>query len=616
MLNSVNSVRVQKALLAVIGIALLVYSVVRAASMSLTIDEAFTFERYVKNANFFPQEYDMHTANYHMLNTWLMIVCSKLFGIAEWSLRLPGVLAQVFYLYFTAKLSMKSKSLPVALALFILLNIHPYMLDFFSVARGYGLLMAFVAGSLWHVSEFYAGEKQMKNMVFALVFAGLAMWANFVGLLFFTAIASVVFLGVVLSRKKTTREKLKSIATIGIICLPFAAVAYSVIAQLKDVNAFFWVNDGFWNETVRVLGAKLAYPLNENIYAIHLADNNTMIIALAFSAAVVIYAVYRNRQSPVISDLILPVAVLLFVLLEAFLLHVFMHSPYPSGRIALFLLVIFLWIIAVALRDTIIPRSVSFIACAMVISFQLWFSLPKMNLKYTSEWQFCESVKQSISDLSEHDFKPDNMHPGITVSSDMEFGNILAYYLRLKKIENIALINCGPAPSDPADYYIVSRQLQHTLPLCDTLRDYGASGLFLLHNASFPPMHLDAGMKEVSGAVCIVKSDAEQCLICTHEIAATDSGWGRLNFSVNVKFSQQNAAGLFLIWHDRDGQNIWNGFIACDAPVDGLTTTFTGSRPLPLKVQKGDVIKVLMAPYLDPGPIEVSNASSSVYIEK
>lgn len=600
----------------IIALLLFVYSAIRSSTVCLTIDEAFTFQRYIKNSAFFPQEYDMHTANFHMLNTWLTIICSKLFGIAEWSIRLPSVLAHGVFLFFTAKFALKSKQGWSVVALFILLNVHPYMLDFFSVTRGYGLLMAFVAGSLWYVCEFFTKGKQFKHLALTLIFAGLGMWANFSGLMVFTSVGLVVFFGIIFAKEYTTRRKLGGTGLIALIFAPFTAVAFYVLAQLQEVNAFFWGSDGFWQETVCVLGAKLAYPVTGNIYEIPHADSTVMLFVLLIPAVFVFYSLFRNRRSVLGTELLILIAIFGCILLQAVVQHVVMQSPYPGGRTALFLFVIFLWIIAAAIRDTMLPRYVSLAACLSAVSFLLWLSLPVLNISYTSEWKNCENVKQATNDLLDLDYKTDAVRPGITLATDVEFGNIIAYYLRLGNTENVSLINCSPDQRDPADYYIISRMAAHDVPTRDTLRDYHTSGLLLLHHHALQHPQLQQGTTELAGASCILKSDDEQCLICTHIIEVADSASGRLNFSATVKFSQPTAAGLFLIWHDRNGENLWNSYVSCEAPMDSLSATFTVGRPFPVKVQTGDVIKVFMVPFRNPGPIEISNVSSTFYVEK
>lgn len=604
-------------LMGIIALLLFLYSAIRSATVCFTIDEAFTFQRYVKNSNFFPQEYDMHTANFHMLNTWMMIICAKLFGIAEWSLRLPSVLAHGVFLFFTAKYAAKSRQGWSVVAIFILLNVHPYMLDFFSLARGYGLQLAFVAGSLWYVGEFFTKGKQLKHLILTLTFAGLGMWANFGGLLIFTAVVLVVFFGIIFAKEYAARRKILGVALLGLAALPFAAVAFYVLVQLQEVNAFFWGSEGFWQETVCVLGAKLAYPVDGNIYSIPHADTTVMLFVLLVPAAFVLYSAFRNRRSPMGTELLILLAIFGCVLLQAVVQHLVLQSPYPGGRTALFLFLIFLWIVAAAIRDTMLPRYVSMTVCLSAASFLLWIALPVLNVSYTSEWRNCENVKQALNDLMHLDYKPDAAHPGITLSTDTEFGNIIAYYLRLEKIENVSIAGCQIGQSEPADYYILSRMAAHEIPSCDTLRDYSNSGLLLLRNRTLPPLQPQQGTTELAGSLTILKEHDQPGLLCTHTLVATDSGFGRLNFSATVKFPQPAASGLFLIWHYRDGKSIWNTYAACDAPVDSLVTTVTVSRPFPLKVRTGDIIRVFLTPYQDPGgPIEISDVTSTFWVEK
>src|ERR1044072_7729520 len=130
-----------------IALCLLLYSLARAINVCFTTDEAFSYIVYVKQNVFYLHDFDGMSANFHMLNTWGMIACDRLFGNSEWSLRIPNIIGHILYLYFTARFSLRSKSTWNAATIFILLNAQPYVLDFFSVARGYGLSFGLTAGS-------------------------------------------------------------------------------------------------------------------------------------------------------------------------------------------------------------------------------------------------------------------------------------------------------------------------------------------------------------------------------------------------------------------------------------------------------------------------------------
>ncbi len=67
----------------------------RAAHQSLVIDEALTFSRYVKGpwSSIWSEDYD---ANNHILYSFLAKMSVPVFGLSEFTLRLPSLLAGFF----------------------------------------------------------------------------------------------------------------------------------------------------------------------------------------------------------------------------------------------------------------------------------------------------------------------------------------------------------------------------------------------------------------------------------------------------------------------------------------------------------------------------------------
>ena len=68
--------------------------------------------------------------------------------------RLPNIIAFVVYAYFAYRFADHLLYFFSGMALFILLLFNPFVLEFFSLARGYGLAMAFELGSLFYLMIF------------------------------------------------------------------------------------------------------------------------------------------------------------------------------------------------------------------------------------------------------------------------------------------------------------------------------------------------------------------------------------------------------------------------------------------------------------------------------
>src|SRR5205085_1395777 len=136
-------VRFTRLLLIAAGVALFAATVYRAATYPFTHDEALTY------AGFTSEPFWAGDANNHLLNTWLMRACAVAFGTSELSLRLPNVLAFLLYLTCAMLLLERIDSTLTRVAGFVLLAMNPFVLDFFALARGYGLAMAFLLASLY-----------------------------------------------------------------------------------------------------------------------------------------------------------------------------------------------------------------------------------------------------------------------------------------------------------------------------------------------------------------------------------------------------------------------------------------------------------------------------------
>jgi len=138
-------------LLVLSSLALLGSSIYYAALAPFNFDESVSFAIF----NWSPGARD--GANHHPLNTLLMQGASMLLGNSELALRLPNVLAHALYLACTLALVRRLSNLGLQITGFILLNIHPLILYYFTVARGYGLALAFQAASLYFLFRTYEG---------------------------------------------------------------------------------------------------------------------------------------------------------------------------------------------------------------------------------------------------------------------------------------------------------------------------------------------------------------------------------------------------------------------------------------------------------------------------
>ena len=125
------------AVLLLAAVGLLASSIYRASTFPFVHDESLSFTIVNGEPGWGA------SPNNHLLNTFLMRLCSTLFGNSELSLRAPNILAHVLYLVSSILLLRRLQHVLLQVVGFVFLNLNPFMLDFFFLARGYGLALGF-----------------------------------------------------------------------------------------------------------------------------------------------------------------------------------------------------------------------------------------------------------------------------------------------------------------------------------------------------------------------------------------------------------------------------------------------------------------------------------------
>ena len=122
--------------------ALLAVSLYRAMTQPVTPGEAWNYDRFIAPA--LAESLSTFDVNNHVLNTLLVRISTARFHLTELSLRLPSLLAGVFYLWvvFPYGAPLVRRTVCQLLAVIGLLTLNPIVVDALSEARGYGMALA------------------------------------------------------------------------------------------------------------------------------------------------------------------------------------------------------------------------------------------------------------------------------------------------------------------------------------------------------------------------------------------------------------------------------------------------------------------------------------------
>lgn len=342
------------------GLFFLFYIGNRADKLSMTHDESSTTNVVDGSYNDIMFAKSMFgTANNHVLNSLLLKKSVALFGWEEWSIRLPNVLS--FILYFIAVVLLMqrfSRNNFIRLGGILLFCTPHFIVDYFSLARGYGMAVAFELMGLYLLIRYFQ-ERKEKHLALSFIMLALAVYANFTWLNILLAQWAVVNIVLLLERKEQSLVKFAAgIVRINLVPLLVTVVLvlliYKPIGYLSGNNEFKWGSETWW-ASFHSFVVNLHYTHSSFIigYDIRLLLLKLFVLALLVAGAILLVQhLFFNRwkQVEAFSKYSLFTAVLLlFVLtISTILQRYLLNTFYIDGRKALLYMPVLL-LLAVAL---------------------------------------------------------------------------------------------------------------------------------------------------------------------------------------------------------------------------------------------------------------------------
>jgi hypothetical protein len=314
-----------------------VYITVRAFRLPITVDEASTainhVPRLVVDTLFYEREAN---PNNHILNTLLIKMMTGIFGWHHFIVRLPVLMGAALYAWAALQLS-KRMANGTMLRIFALLMFfgNPYLLEFFSFARGYGLAAGLLAAAVEMACRFFDTQdpRQLRN---SFVFAGLAVYANFTLLIFWAPFVFLLLLAVFSENWNLKSAWGKSKPAL-VVLLIFAALWFAPLKRLsRDSEIVNWNELGTWFESVqRIVRASI----HANAYLGNGSDLALTRILIAGVLAITGIALFRlvKRSFRLQDDPRIFMALLLPLAALANIAQVRLtHTPYLEARLGLF----------------------------------------------------------------------------------------------------------------------------------------------------------------------------------------------------------------------------------------------------------------------------------------
>lgn len=180
--------KIEKNALFLMVMAVLAMVIIKDATICITWDESLTYSAYVRpiaDANgkisAIWEVIKSSIGNNHLLNTFFIMISEFIFGVLynEMVVRFPSLVACILYMIIILYLYNKKKIGFVGSCLFLL---NYYVVDFFSLARGYSLAVVGVFAALILLKNWCESGNQ-KMIIWCCVCLAVATLANTVVLL-------------------------------------------------------------------------------------------------------------------------------------------------------------------------------------------------------------------------------------------------------------------------------------------------------------------------------------------------------------------------------------------------------------------------------------------------
>ncbi|MES2591365.1 MAG: hypothetical protein V4608_05740 [Bacteroidota bacterium] len=393
-------------LLFILGAFIFFYTVIRAQLLSITWDEAYSYLQFVRHKILIPEKYEAMDANNHVLNTWLNIQSTKFLGVSEFVLRLPSLFGHLLFLFFSYKIVRNFENKALLLASFLIINLNPYLLDFFSLSRGYGLSIGLMMASIYYLYVFITKEYKIKYAVYTTMYGMLATVANFVALNYIVVATGLLLLLMFVnavqanvSWKGRTIQFIRSAALPCIILMFSLWVLVPIALKLKDSGALFYGgNTGFWKDTVGTIVDRSLYEVGYN-YWFQRVLKGLVVLSLLMAACFVVINFFKKQFTNIHVFICVLILLLGLTVLSTIVQHYWFGTLYLIDRTALFFILLFnlLFVFLInewGAKNKLLPL-IGYAAGGLAVCHFVM----AMNFTYVLEWKSNADVKQMIADL-------------------------------------------------------------------------------------------------------------------------------------------------------------------------------------------------------------------------
>lgn len=410
-----------------ISSTLLIYVAIRASTLSFTHDESLSYT--IANGDLKWNS----TANNHLLNTLLMSIAKNLFGTSELSLRLPNILLFVTYLFGCYYLLRKTDKIWISILGISLLLINPYIIEFFSIARGYGISLGFMLMSIYFtindLEKPFNHKLLFKNFALAILFSSLAIYANLALINFGICVIVLFSLRLLYIMKNISVDKKFVAKILSLATLSYTPIILGIVRllKLKEANELYFGADS--------LEEGLHSVLHASVFNKEYAYSAAFIIEIILSLSLIIGIIHIINSKRYTSKLASILLILILLSLGLFAENYLFDAKYPLGRTALFyipILAIYVYQLMIELSEQQkLHKKVYIPLIAFVISILTINFIDAANTTYITDWKYEAHTKDALKEIEKIIEKGDKT---FVLSNHWLYEPTINYYIKTREL--------------------------------------------------------------------------------------------------------------------------------------------------------------------------------------
>lgn len=367
-------------IIALVAGTLITINLIRIFNVTITHDEALTYQLYITHSYHDIIVNHSPSANNHFLNSVLAKFFIELFTDNIFFLRLPNLLAFITYLLLSVLIARK---LFVnnwgVLFCFLLLQLNPFMFEFWGLSRGYGLSICFMLAALYALLRFLQ-HPVLLTLTGMYLFLFLAVFSNLALLNVLMAFSAIMFI-YWLKRRKEKGAALWLTGAVLYTGLTMLAIYEPVRVLVEKDQLYFGGQLGFVQSTLKSLIGESMYLPEESNTGLYIGWVVSIIVVLSG----LYWCVKAYSSKAWLSKGVVLWLLLVIPALSTIMQHHLLGNKYLIERTALFFYPLFALYITYTIYHSGRVRNVGLAILLLLLSFNF---IRNIDFSSTRTWEY------------------------------------------------------------------------------------------------------------------------------------------------------------------------------------------------------------------------------------